>query len=186
LNGITNNIRESKTLHLIKSRTDELMPLKDTANYNEAMMELGALICLPKNPNCKNCPVNKNCQAFKDNLTNVIPFKSKNAAKPLIIVIVQIVKRKEKGLLGGYWEFPFKSIENDDELEQYFSQIKFDSIKHSYTHFNLLMYPLVIKECELQVNKKLYVKNKWVNVEDVKIYPIHKSMQKVLKVITNN
>ena len=42
LNGITNNIRESKTLRLIKSRTDELMPIKDTANYNEAMMELGA------------------------------------------------------------------------------------------------------------------------------------------------
>ena len=171
------------------------MPREEIANYNEAMMELGALICLPKNPNCNNCSVNNYCQAFKDNLTNVIPFKSKNAAKPLITVIVQTIKkknkyyvgkRKDQGLLGGYWEFPFKSIENDDELEQYFTQIKFDSIKHSYTHFNLLMYPIVIKESGLQVNKKLYVKNKWVIIEDLKKHPIHKAMQKVIKVITNN
>ena len=185
----------TKTLQRIKSKTEKLMPSRDSANFNEAMMEFGALICLPKNPNCKNCPTNEYCQAFKDNLTSVIPFKSKNAAKPLITVIIQIVKkknkyyivkRKDQGLLGGYWEFPYRNLENDDEVELYSIKTKFESIKHTYTHFNLLMYPVLIKKSELQVNKKLYVKNKWVTLEDVKNLPIHKAMQKVLKIITNN
>jgi A/G-specific adenine glycosylase len=193
--GITDNIRETKTLKKIKSKTDKLMPPKDSANYNEAVMELGALICLPNNPICDKCPANKYCESRKDNLSNIIPFKSKNAAKSLVTVVVQIVKknnkycivkRKDHGLLGGYWEFPYKTIDNIDKQMIDSTVIKFDGIKHSYTHFNLLMYPILVKESELQVKNSLYIDYKWLTLKDVRKLPIHKAMQKVLKVIENN
>jgi len=171
------------------------MTQNNSANYNEAIMELGALICSPKNPNCINCPVNKYCEAYKDDLTNVIPFKSKSAAKPLAKIIVQIVKRKsqfliarrkEYGLLGGYWEFPFKNIENEIELKKYSNIITVNGIKHSYTHFNFLMYPALINEDEIEISKKLYIENKWVKLKDINKYPIHKAMQKVLNILEKN
>jgi len=114
--GIADNVREPKTLKKIKLKTDKLMPSQKSADYNEAIMELGALVCIPKNPICINCPINEYCEAYQDNLMNVIPLKSKSSVKPLIKVIVQIVKRKSQfliarrkdhGLLGGYSEFPF-------------------------------------------------------------------------------
>jgi len=193
--GITDNIREPKTLKKIKSKTDKLMPLQNSAVYNEAIMELGALVCLPKNPNCIVCPIKNYCESFRDNLTNIIPFKSKGPAKPLIKVAVQIVKskshylitkRKDRGLLGGYWEFPIKNIEHENELEKHSNKISLKGIKHSYTHFNLLMYPIFLDQNESKINNKLYVENKWVKLKKIKNYPIHKAMQKILNILENH
>ena len=177
----------------VKSWWDEAG--ENSADYNEAIMEIGALVCMPKNPICINCPINNYCEAYRDDLTNVIPFKSKGPIKPLIKVAVQIVKnkshflitkRKDHGLLGGYWEFPFKNIKDEIELEKYSNKISIKGIKHSYTHFNLLMYPALLNENESKINKKLYVENKWVKLENIKNYPIHKAMQKILNVLENH
>lgn len=72
------------------------------------------------------------------------------------------------------------------ELQKDSTRIQFDGIKHTYTHFNLLMYPIIQRESEFQVNNKLYVEHKWLKLEDVRKRPIHKAMQKVLMVIESN
>ena len=192
--AITDNIRKPETLKKIKLKTDRLMPLINSADYNEAVMELGALVCLPKNPDCINCPINEFCKSYEKDLTNLIPFKSISNAKPLKKIIVQIVqkkslflilKRKEQGLLGGYWEFPFKNIEHEQDLKKYIDNAFTKVIKHSYTHFNLEMYPVFIDEGNIEINKNLYIEDEWLKIGDIKKYPIHKAMQKVLHALEN-
>jgi A/G-specific adenine glycosylase len=193
--GISDNVRLSTTLKKIKSMTDKLLPANDSANFNEAMMELGALICLPKNPFCQKCPVMSSCLALENNLINIIPFKNKKAAKPSITVIIQIykqsskyyiVKRKDHGLLGGFWEFPIKIIENIQGLEAYNHKKIFNVVKHSYTHFNLLMYPVLITKNELHIKENLYTEFRWIELNKIRDFPIHRAMQKILEFIENN
>ena len=84
--------------------------------FNQALMELGAMVCLPNGaPLCEDCPVKEMCLARSRNLTSVIPVRKKKSGrrieKKTILVIrdlnrALIRKRPERGLLAGLWELP--------------------------------------------------------------------------------
>ncbi len=84
-------------------------------DYTQSLMELGALICLPENPKCLQCPMQGRCQAERNILQNVLPVMPKKAEKKIVKLNVflcvtplgvAIRKRGEKGILAGLWEFP--------------------------------------------------------------------------------
>jgi len=94
----------------------ELMPKKSAATFNQAIMEFGALQCIPKNPDCDVCPFNGSCLALKHNKVNQLPVKTKKA-KPTsrffnyMVYVDQkdqtrIVKRTGKGIWHNLYEFP--------------------------------------------------------------------------------
>lgn len=58
----------------------ELLDTKDSAAYNQAIMDLGATVCTPQNPLCDECPLQKNCMAHNHNLTDILPVRSKKLA----------------------------------------------------------------------------------------------------------
>ncbi len=55
----------------------ELLNADDSSGYNQAIMDLGATICTPRNPKCTECPLQKNCEAFRKGLTALLPVKGK-------------------------------------------------------------------------------------------------------------
>ena len=63
--GITDPIDNNKTQKEVKSFAEEFLPKDSFREYSQGIMDLGSLLCRPKNPICNSCPVNKNCQAFK-------------------------------------------------------------------------------------------------------------------------
>ena len=84
-------------------------------DYNQALMDLGATICLPKNPHCLICPLMELCEArLKGNQDQRPVLKLKKKAPHYVLAAAVIVKngrvllakRPSKGLLGGMWEFP--------------------------------------------------------------------------------
>ena len=94
---------------------ERLLPEKDCGDFNQAFMDLGATVCLPKNPLCKECPLKQLCKARQLGKQKLFP-PTKTAAKISKIQVstgvifkkgsVYIQKRKAEGLLGGLWEFP--------------------------------------------------------------------------------
>lgn len=82
-------------------------------DYNQALMDLGAMICVPRQPNCKYCPVSGYCVAFKENVAEDFPHKPapipKREEKWTILVIECeghiLVRQRPKGLLGGLYEY---------------------------------------------------------------------------------
>lgn len=106
----------------------ELMPKDSPALFNQAIMEFGALQCVPKNPDCNVCPLNGGCLALKYNKVDKLPVKSKKA-KPkqrffnyLIYVDeknrTRIVKQDGKGIWHNLYEFPkVESTKRIDGLE---------------------------------------------------------------------
>lgn len=85
-------------------------------DFNQAMMDLGATVCVPRTPACQTCPLNDRCVARREGRQAVFPSKPERKRLPLkqaVAVLLKdragrvlFVKRPEHGLLGGLWELP--------------------------------------------------------------------------------
>lgn len=75
--GIEEDIRLPKTRNLVYDHVRGHLPTGDSWDYNQSIMELGALVCTPSQPDCVNCPVSVYCEARKSNRQSSIPFKSR-------------------------------------------------------------------------------------------------------------
>jgi A/G-specific adenine glycosylase len=116
LYAIEESIKDPQIKTHIKDLTESLLPVGRVNDFNQAMMEIGALICLPKNQvRCAICPLQFHCEAFKKGLQTTLPNKPKKPAKKIqdytyIILNTNqkfaIRKRPNSGLLASLYEFP--------------------------------------------------------------------------------
>ena len=105
----------------------EVMPKENPAQFNQAIMEFGALQCVPKNPNCSECVFNTSCAALQKKKVNQLPVKSKKtkvrnryfnyivAADDLENTIIQ--KRTAKGIWHNLYEFPLLETDKVEDFE---------------------------------------------------------------------
>ncbi len=113
----------------------ELMPKNDPASFNQAIMEFGALQCVPKNPNCEICVFNSSCAALQKKKVHLLPFKSKKIKVSYrffnylvfedenLNTIIQ--KRDQKGIWHNLYEFPLIETETEvdfDEISGFISE----------------------------------------------------------------
>ncbi|MCA1055612.1 A/G-specific adenine glycosylase [Rossellomorea aquimaris] len=94
----------------------ELISKENPSYFNQALMELGALICTPTSPSCLLCPVREHCQAFHEGVQTELPVKSKKKAPRKLNMAAAVLfteddrivihKRPSTGLLANLWEFP--------------------------------------------------------------------------------
>ena len=108
--------RSSAGKKQMQTWADALLVNGRAGEFNEAMMELGALVCLPKSPRCPECPMKGVCVAFAENAPEKFPAMKKKKKVPHIVVgaavtlnrkgEVLIAQRKQDDMLGGLWEFP--------------------------------------------------------------------------------
>ena len=111
----------------------ELMPKNNPALFNQAIMEFGALQCVPKSPVCKNCVLNEGCLALQKKKVGSLPFKSKKLKirKRFFNYIVfideskntVIQKRTDKGIWHNLFEFPLIETEKEEDFEMISSKI---------------------------------------------------------------
>ncbi|MES2836261.1 MAG: A/G-specific adenine glycosylase [Bacteroidota bacterium] len=107
---------------------NELLPPKNAATYNQAMMEFGAMQCKPKNPDCKQCFIHEHCQAFATNTIDLLPVKAKKTKQRnryFYYLFLEdekqntiINKRMEKDIWQHLYEFPLLEFESNVELEK--------------------------------------------------------------------
>ena len=98
---------------------DEILPQKGVHIFNQALMELGAMVCRPQDPLCSICPVRRSCLAYKKGLQNAIPAFRKKIIHRIEAVTALIEREGElfmqqrplSGLLAGLWELPGGKIE---------------------------------------------------------------------------
>lgn len=119
----------------------QLMPKDNPALFNQAIMEFGALQCVPKNPNCEVCVFNSKCLAHKNNKVSELPVKTKKTkvTNRFLNYLVfedeiqntQIQKRSAKGIWHNLYEFPLIETESDVSLEEI---IQLTSEEFSHKH----------------------------------------------------
>lgn len=144
---------------------EQLIPIlpDEVGDFNQALMELGAVICLPNGePKCNSCPLAHLCLAYAKKTTNRIPVKAKKkerkrVEKTILLCInynnVAIQKRPETGLLSSLWEFPNIEGYHDKEAVLDWCKknhieplriIELDPAKHVFTHLEWHMKGYII------------------------------------------
>lgn len=181
--GIDTPINSTKGIKEFKALAQKVMDNHRPAEYNQAIMEFGAMQCTPANPDCKNCPLNDSCVALQKNKVDVLPVKLK-AAKPKkryfnFLVFVSedgktlLEKRSGKGIWQNLYQFPlietpkkvgvkvFESLAKEHTVlrQQNFDLRLYNETpiihKLSHQHLHTTFYIISIKALEngIQINK---------------------------------
>ncbi|SFT68413.1 A/G-specific DNA-adenine glycosylase [Lishizhenia tianjinensis] len=102
---------------------DELMLTDEIADFNQAMMEMGAIVCTPKNPSCETCPLQNSCSALKEGSQLELPIKAKKVKvqdRFLHYIVVDangyyLQQRDDKGIWRNMFEFPLIESQKEEE-----------------------------------------------------------------------
>ena len=186
----------------------ELVPGKRPGDFNQAMMELGAMVCLPKKPLCLVCPLKKKCEAKLQGAVDKFPApKIRTQAKKIEVsaaVItrggkVYIQQRLHGGLMGGLWEFPGGKREPDEteeaclkrEIKEELSipitiAKKLMTIKHSYTQFRVTLSVFWCPWKSGRIRATQCERWKWVKYEDLNQYTFPAANVKIVKSLMIN
>ncbi|MBL8062788.1 MAG: A/G-specific adenine glycosylase [Anaerolineales bacterium] len=166
------------------------LPKGQAGDYNQALMDLGATICLPKNPRCLLCPLMTLCKAREKGTQELRPVLKPKKAVPSYVhaaaVIVErgrvlLSQRPADGLLGGMWEFPNARVEGDPAKVLVKALDSATSIKvkrgealgvveHAYSHFRVTVHPFRCEKVSIPKKKDL----KWVKLSELEDYPMGK------------
>jgi A/G-specific adenine glycosylase len=159
---------------------------QDNTHSAQALMELGAIVCKPKNPQCDQCPLNSECIAFQTISTHKYPILIAKTEKPKRIATTYVIqnragqilitKRPEKGLFANMYIFPTTCFDFDPllllNLTQLIDQKK--TIKHVFSHFELKL--TIVHAKALDATQGL-----WVEPLALSAYAMPTLMHKVIK-----
>ncbi len=185
ITGSYEDIMKQSVRKKIEHALEQLIPADAASDFNQGLIELGAIVCVPNGePKCKECPVKECCIAYAENLTAEIPVKKKAKARKIeertVLIFkdgkrIAIRKRPAKGLLAGLYEFP--NVEGKlsmDEVTEYSKKIGLMPVrvqalpeaKHIFSHIEWHMtgYEVIVDELE-KTNEKGFL---FIHPEEIK------------------
>ncbi len=182
------------------------LPMGRAGDFNQALMDLGATICLSKKPRCLLCPLGELCQARRLGIQEKRPVLRPKAVVPHYTVAAAVIgrdgkfllaKRSSKGLLGGMWEFPGGKIDTGETLEEcLMREIReelaveirvgepFGVYEHAYTHFRIRLHAfLCVLKCG-EPSPIVAAELAWVSSADLGHYPMGKVDRQIARKLT--
>ena len=197
-----------KAINQLWELSDRLLDRDHPREYNQALMDLGATICTPKQPSCLLCPWRDFCYAFQSNLQTQIPMREPSTPLPHKQIGVAVIwndqgevlidRRLEEGLLGGLWEFPGGKIEANETIPDCIKrEIKEElgisievrdhliTLNHAYTHFRVT---LNVYHCRYLAGEPQPIECeeiRWVKPEQLSQFPFPKANTKIIDAILN-
>jgi A/G-specific adenine glycosylase len=189
----------------IQQHANELLDRNDPGTFNQALMELGALVCRPLNPLCDECPVALDCSALSRGTPLAFPIRDARREVPRHKIAVGVVsdgnrvlitRRAEKGMLGGLWEFPGGKVRHGEkaaracarEIEEE-TGLKVDvgekitRVKHVYTH---LAVEIDVFRCQYLGGSVVLdgpTDHRWITLDETSAYAFPKANHKFLPAI---
>jgi A/G-specific adenine glycosylase len=186
--------------------SDSLIDPDSPKDFNQALMDLGATVCTPKNPICLFCPWHQSCLAYHQGIQNQIPMTETTSPIPHKQIGVAVIyneqgqilidRRPAKGLLGGLWEFPGGKIENGETVKECIKrEIKEEIdleievndllmiVDHAYTHFRVT---LQVYNCRYLSGEPRPIECdeiRWVTIDEIEQFPFPKANLEIIKAL---
>jgi len=197
--AISGNPVRGKTEGLLWQLSESLVPKGRAGVFNQGLMDLGAMICTPKDPQCPKCPLVDICRALILGKPERFPSKKVKKKIPHIKAIAAIIRRNGKillrqrpprGLLGGLWEFPNWKVHREERLRLRLRKHIKDEIgmnvkvkesvgtfQQIYSHFKLTLFAFY---CDgVKTNKK----GRWVSIPQLRLLPMSRIDRKIADTI---
>lgn len=188
---------------------EHLIPAGRVSEFNQAMMDLGAMVCIPLRPRCSLCPVQKFCASRGGVGEEKKPVKKLREETWAIALVEKeglffLQRNQEKGLLAGLWQFPRVVLKNNYEmsgepgakaaLKKYLwgnfgLRIKIEAPlaeeEYFFTHIHATMKPYLCRSMERQLGSFAAKNVRWVGPSHFHRYPISTAMKKIAALIKN-
>jgi A/G-specific adenine glycosylase len=184
------------------------LPEGQAGDYNQALMELGAIICTPKNPDCAACPIAAGCRARTLGIQEQRPVLLPKPAIPHYVVTAALISRENRvliacrqphGLLGGMWEFPGGKQQEGEDLAQCLQREIGEELgaeiavgdqvgvyRHAYTHFRVTLYAF---RCTLVRGEPQPIEAaevRWVAPNEFSQYPMGKIDRQISQTLVSS
>lgn len=182
LTGDSSDIGSPATKLRFESEAARLLGRADPGQFNQAMMELGATICLPRNPLCLLCPVSGGCQARLQSRQGELPVKLKRIDPVRVKTTLLVIEREGKILLwrrdpasqrlGGFWELP-----STEELPRVKARQTLGSFRHSITNRNYIFTVMTAKLSGASPGFK------WIEPSQLQQLPLSTTAKKALALL---
>ncbi len=185
--GLKDDIAKPKTIAKLWEISESLLPDKNIGDFNQAMMELGATVCLPQNPRCPECPSNKNCAALASGTPEDFPVKSNREKLEKIKTAAFILKNNGKVLLekqpaegrwGGLWMFPHGKTKQD--VARRFKIAEKKSLKTLTVSHGFTKYQVSLEVFEAETPGVICEKNQtWFEIDKLEEMPLPAPHKKI-------
>jgi A/G-specific adenine glycosylase len=174
---------------LFQAEADRLLDRRRPGDFNQAMMELGALVCTPASPQCALCPLQRFCAAYRAGDAARYPRRVASRPLPEIQAAVGVVfkkgrvlitQRPEQGLLGGLWEFPGGKLrEGESPAAACVREIKEEVnlevvvegpltlVRHAYSHFRIRLHVFRCRFAAGRVRLNGPAAHRWVRIAEI-------------------
>ena len=207
--GYSGDPRVGEGQKWVWAAAESLLPTKRVGDFNQALMELGALVCTPTSPACAKCPLALNCIANRDGLQHAIPPKKAPKVIEEVHEAAVVICDRGKVLLGrrpadaarwqNMWEVPHAEVTisrtRNRRMEERAAAVRIAkeltgldvaigdeicTIRHSVTRYAISMTCLAAKRVRGRVRSKFYAELKWVALADLANYPVSSPQRKLM------
>jgi A/G-specific adenine glycosylase len=196
----------AKALAELWDLSEQLLDATHPRDFNQALMDLGATVCTPKQPACLICPWQIHCQAYNLNSQFDLPMHDLSLPLPHKRIGVAVIwndqgqllidRRRESGLLGGLWEFPGGKIEPEETVEACIArEIQEElgiaitvhehliSVDHAYSHFRVT---LIVHYCQYVSGEPQPLECeeiRWVAMDELEQFPFPKANVQIIQAL---
>jgi A/G-specific adenine glycosylase len=177
------DIGSPRTRERFQTIADRWLDPRRPGEFNQAMMELGATVCLPRNPLCLECPLSAQCRAYQTDRIEELPVKLRKTETEQIAITVLVIRRKEQVLLrrrpedaqrmAGFWELPAP-----EDLPAAAPGEPLGAFKHSITHHR---YTIEVRPATISAHWKHPANFQWFPAKELAAIPLSTIARKALR-----
>ncbi|MBI1745498.1 MAG: A/G-specific adenine glycosylase [Acidobacteria bacterium] len=202
---IESDPRKTPALHQITTSAQALIPKGKARDFNQALMEIGALVCRPQ-PKCEVCCWSNDCRAYQEMPDPaILPLRAVKKPRPHYTIAVGVIwkgdhvliaRRASSGFLGDLWEFPGGKLEANESLEACCARevreelglsvdviAPFMSLKHAYSHFSITLHAFYCRYRRGRPQPKSASECRWVSIGKLSDYAFPKANKVLIEVL---
>jgi A/G-specific adenine glycosylase len=198
-------VNASGSRRMFQAQADRLLDSRRPGDFNQALMELGALVCTPASPGCAACPLIASCTAHRNGAVGRYPRRLASRAVPEARIAVGVVykngrllitRRPARGLLGGLWEFPGGKLQRGERPEaacvrEIKEEVNLDvvvveplaQVRHAYSHLRVQLHVFACRFAAGRVRLNGPVDHRWIRVGQIDRFAFPKANHRFIPLL---
>jgi A/G-specific adenine glycosylase len=204
--GRAEDPRQAEANRWLWRAAEDVLPARGAGAFNQALMELGALVCTPLAPDCAGCPLAPRCRARRLGLQGQIPARAPappaTRVEEAAVVVwrgrrVLLVQRPPGGRWAGLWEFPHAPLEDGEPHEAAAARLLADrtgvearlgaelmTLRHGITRYQITLTCFEAVYAAGEFRPGFYVAGLWLAAEDLAAYPVSAPQRRLARALT--